>query len=626
MAEELVDNGQEGDDERRPTMMAVAEGMARLAEEQVVPKGNDSPGAGFDPEDVNFDDPGSWIPAIKEIEGWLNLLIDDSSPAAAVTSLIAALHGDQATVLQGELTLSTSVLQSLEARVQTAEYLRDHFLDHYDEGENTLSAATREWMDAWEESESYGQSEGSIAATTRMWAIRDFPDQIEEGTFDLSPSFQRSDVWPTKDAQSLIESVLRGIPLPSIIVLELEGGESVQVVDGKQRITALLRFTGQHPKARALVHEKAEQFPDADLVNLFDTDYPRFRRAWKRCGGDTSARFDLENFFPFKLPRGDNSPLTGDLSVMQGKYFTQILEETVRIGGKTRTVNNVFRRPSSEYQIPVITFTEATRRQIHDVFGLYNRQGKKLNAEEIRNAVYHHLDLARAVLVVAGDNTNVDRVAPVLSQDWATFEDVGQTLADYDFGTVRYKRSKVLAWVLAHLTLDPGTKLSTAKLIDKMFDRVADNYSHPLNSPRGIRDVMTIIARSMELHSEHVEAWDPDFVNSNGTRWQELQLVASLLGVCIAYVHHGDELRRIMESKKLDLRKLTGTFKREPKTQTAEQWYMIAEWSTRIANELGADIDDCDRKLFERFGEKAADVTSSGIGFLARELAARPSK
>jgi hypothetical protein len=57
----------------------------------------------------------------------------------------------------------------------------------------------------------------------------------------LSPDFQRNDAWNNTDRSELIESVLLGIPLPLIYLFEDENGVR-QVIDGKQRITALKRF------------------------------------------------------------------------------------------------------------------------------------------------------------------------------------------------------------------------------------------------------------------------------------------------------------------------------------------------------------------------------------------------
>lgn len=61
---------------------------------------------------------------------------------------------------------------------------------------------------------------------------------------DLSPPYQRGDVWGIKRRANFIRSLSFGVPVPSIIIsdrLDHENGGYV-VIDGKQRISTLLLF------------------------------------------------------------------------------------------------------------------------------------------------------------------------------------------------------------------------------------------------------------------------------------------------------------------------------------------------------------------------------------------------
>jgi hypothetical protein len=62
-------------------------------------------------------------------------------------------------------------------------------------------------------------------------------------TFDLHAPYQRGSVWKLEQRQKLIQSLLRGLPVGSIIT-NLRGPADAQyhVVDGKQRIEALRAF------------------------------------------------------------------------------------------------------------------------------------------------------------------------------------------------------------------------------------------------------------------------------------------------------------------------------------------------------------------------------------------------
>lgn len=58
---------------------------------------------------------------------------------------------------------------------------------------------------------------------------------------DLTPPFQREQVWSMKQKSELIESIIMGIPIPVFYVKENANGVYV-VVDGKQRLTTLFDY------------------------------------------------------------------------------------------------------------------------------------------------------------------------------------------------------------------------------------------------------------------------------------------------------------------------------------------------------------------------------------------------
>lgn len=63
----------------------------------------------------------------------------------------------------------------------------------------------------------------------------------ERKEFIIAPDFQRYEVWKGKQASELVESVLMGIPIPSMYLFEARDGKK-QVVDGRQRISTILKF------------------------------------------------------------------------------------------------------------------------------------------------------------------------------------------------------------------------------------------------------------------------------------------------------------------------------------------------------------------------------------------------
>lgn len=64
-----------------------------------------------------------------------------------------------------------------------------------------------------------------------------------DGDIDIHPEFQRIFRWNDSQKSRLIESILLGIPIPSIFVSQRQDG-IWDVIDGVQRLSTILEFTG----------------------------------------------------------------------------------------------------------------------------------------------------------------------------------------------------------------------------------------------------------------------------------------------------------------------------------------------------------------------------------------------
>ncbi len=65
-----------------------------------------------------------------------------------------------------------------------------------------------------------------------------------EGELDIHPEFQRFYRWSDEQKSRLIESILLGIPIPSIFVSQREDGVW-DVIDGLQRLSTILQLVGE---------------------------------------------------------------------------------------------------------------------------------------------------------------------------------------------------------------------------------------------------------------------------------------------------------------------------------------------------------------------------------------------
>jgi hypothetical protein len=164
------------------------------------------------------------------------------------------------------------------------------------------------------------------------YTVSDFVSWQRGGTLALSPSFQRRPVWSRGAKSLLIDTVVRGLPMPVIFLRNLPADRksfepSREVVDGQQRVRTVLSFIAP------------------DLLDDFVADRDAFT-----------------------VQRNHNRELAG-------KPFTQLDPD--------------IQQRILDYQFSVHAFPSDTDdREILQIFARMNATGVKLNAQELRNAEF----------------------------------------------------------------------------------------------------------------------------------------------------------------------------------------------------------------------------------------------
>src|SRR5687768_9763163 len=74
-------------------------------------------------------------------------------------------------------------------------------------------------------------------------SIGELASLYRDSELDIHPEFQRIFRWSILQKSKLIESILLGIPIPSIFVSQREDGVW-DVVDGLQRLSTIFEFMG----------------------------------------------------------------------------------------------------------------------------------------------------------------------------------------------------------------------------------------------------------------------------------------------------------------------------------------------------------------------------------------------
>lgn len=119
------------------------------------------------------------------------------------------------------------------------------------------------------------------------WTVETVISQLTNKNIEMNPRFQRRDAWSLKGKGRFIESVILGLPIPQIVLAEKKGqrGQFI-VLDGKQRLLALLQFTG-----------KAEGDKNGFGLSGLEARTDLSRKRYSQIAKDPLRRDDLNAFF-----------------------------------------------------------------------------------------------------------------------------------------------------------------------------------------------------------------------------------------------------------------------------------------------------------------------------------------
>lgn len=153
--------------------------------------------------------------------------------------------------------------------------------------------------DIQESVEKPGYGPDDIYVENKPFSISTIMELIKDKDLEVSPNFQRHFVWDKTRQSKLIESILLGLPLPSIYLSQYSDGR-LTIVDGLQRITTIQNFMNDD-----LVLCNMEYFKDCngkkyselkDVLPLLQ--YRRFRQTQIMCfvidyRSPNALKFDL---------------------------------------------------------------------------------------------------------------------------------------------------------------------------------------------------------------------------------------------------------------------------------------------------------------------------------------------
>jgi uncharacterized protein with ParB-like and HNH nuclease domain len=96
--------------------------------------------------------------------------------------------------------------------------------------------------------------------------VRELIRMVEEGEIDRAPEYQRKFRWDETRESKLVESVLLGLPVPTVFMATNKDG-TWELVDGLQRISSLVHFAGSQSSLQKTIG-KADSLKLSGLEKL----------------------------------------------------------------------------------------------------------------------------------------------------------------------------------------------------------------------------------------------------------------------------------------------------------------------------------------------------------------------
>lgn len=110
----------------------------------------------------------------------------------------------------------------------------------------------------------------------QQYPISDLYSWIKDGSLKLAPEFQRGEIWVTSAQSYFIDTLLRGLPIPSVYIRvkpHLETKTSYrEVVDGQQRLSTIVKFIDDN----LALDKRSKEFAGKTFETLDDEDQSKF--------------------------------------------------------------------------------------------------------------------------------------------------------------------------------------------------------------------------------------------------------------------------------------------------------------------------------------------------------------
>lgn len=115
---------------------------------------------------------------------------------------------------------------------------------------------------------------------SKIYNINDFINWYRAGLLHLSPKYQRNQIWNLKAKSYLIDTIIRGLPVPQIFLRQSTDVKTLttfrEVIDGQQRLTAIIEFINDEFKVLKAHNREYAGYKYSDLPEDVQEDILNF--------------------------------------------------------------------------------------------------------------------------------------------------------------------------------------------------------------------------------------------------------------------------------------------------------------------------------------------------------------
>lgn len=199
------------------------------------------------------------------------------------------------------------------------------------------------------------EARNTLTADRMDMSFGELMNMYDDGELVIDPDFQRYFRWDIYQRTRFIESVLCGIPVPSVFMAEDQGGKW-EVVDGLQRISTILSFFGK------LSGEMSKE------------------NGWKMCEGDIVSGLGGKGI--------ENLPLKFQLNIKRSSIRVEVIKW------------------DSKYDMR------------YELFNRLNTGGSPLTDQEVRNCIFRGTggELSKEIRELAQNADLIELVRPTERQ------------------------------------------------------------------------------------------------------------------------------------------------------------------------------------------------------------------